>query len=75
MAKEYWTKVLKKAEDRDIETFVQSIRTINWDNFSPNFFVIGHPSLFEDIPSTFITSFYVPKEKQASAAELMREFR
>ena len=67
--------VLIKAEDRDIETFVQSIRTINWDNFSPNFFVIGHPSLFEDIPSTFITSFYVPKEKQESAAELMREFR
>ena len=67
--------VLIKAEDRDIETFVQSIRTINWDNFSPNFFVIGHPSLFEDIPSTFITSFYIPKEKQESAAELMREFR
>jgi len=67
--------VLLKVEDRDIETFVQSIRTINWDNFSPNFFVIGHPSLFEDIPSTFITSFYVPKEKQESAAELMREFR
>ena len=67
--------VLLKVEDRDIETFVQSIRTINWDNFSPNFFVIGHPSLFEDIPSTFITSFYIPKEKQESAAELMREFR
>ena len=67
--------VLLKVEDRDIETFVQSIRTINWDNFSPNFFVIGHPSLFEDIPSTFITSFYIPQEKQESAAELMREFR
>ena len=67
--------VLLKVEDRDIETFVQSIRTINWDNFSPNFFVIGHPSLFKDIPSTFITSFYVPEEKQESAAELMREFR
>jgi putative ABC transport system permease protein len=67
--------VYLKVEDRDIKTFVQSIRTINWDNFSPNFFVIGHPSLFEDIPSTFITSFYIPKEKQESAAELMREFR
>ncbi len=67
--------VYLKVEDRDIKTFVQSIRTINWDNFSPNFFVIGHPSLFEDIPSTFITSFYISKEKQESAAELMREFR
>ncbi len=67
--------VYLKVEDKDIKTFVQSIRTINWDNFSPNFFVIGHPSLLEDIPSTFITSFYIPKEKQESAAELMREFR
>ena len=67
--------VYLKVEDRDIKTFVQSIRVINWDNFSPNFFVIGHPSLFEDIPSTFITSFYIPKEKQESAAELMGEFR
>ena len=64
-----------KVEDKEIKTFVQSIRTVNWDNFSPNFFVIGHPSLFEDVPSTFITSFYIPKEKQEIAAELMREFR
>ena len=67
--------VYLKVEDREIKTFVQSTRTVNWDNFSPNFFVIGHPSLFEDIPSTFITSFYIPKEKQEIAAELMREFR
>jgi len=67
--------VYLKVEDRSIKTFVQSIRAINWDNFSPNFFVIGHPSLFKDIPSTFITSFYIPKEKQENAAELMREFR
>ena len=64
-----------KVEDKEIKTFVQSTRTVNWDNFSPNFFVIGHPALFEDIPSTFITSFYIPKEKQEIAAELMREFR
>ncbi len=67
--------VYLKVEDKEIKTFVQSTRTVNWDNFSPNFFVIGHPSLFEDIPSTFITSFYIPKEKQEIAAELMREFR
>ena len=67
--------VYLKVEDKEIKTFIQSTRTVNWDNFSPNFFVIGHPSLFEDIPSTFITSFYIPKEKQEIAAELMREFR
>ena len=64
-----------KTENKEIKTFIQSIRTVNWDSFSPNFFIIGHPSLFEDIPSTYITSFYIPRENQELAAELMREFR
>ena len=67
--------VLIKINEELIETYVQSIRTVNWDNFSPNFFIIGHPSLFKDISSTFITSFFIPFEKQELAAELMREFR
>ena len=67
--------VLIKINEELIQTYVQSIRTVNWDNFSPNFFIIGHPSLFRDISSTFITSFFIPFEKQQLAAELMREFR
>ena len=67
--------VIIQMEEGSIETFIQSIRSINWDNFSPNFFVIGHPSLFEEQSSTFITSFYIPKKDQKVAAELMREFR
>ncbi len=67
--------IIIQMEEGSIETFIQSIRSINWDNFSPNFFVIGHPSLFEEQSSTFITSFYIPKKDQKVAAELMREFR
>ena len=48
---------------------------VNWDNFSPNFFLIGHPSLFEKQTSTFITSFFIPKKDQKVASDLMREFR
>lgn len=64
-----------RVESKVIKTFIQSVRAVNWDSFSPNFFVIGHPSLFEDIPSTYITSFYIPSEKQDKAAEMMRKFR
>tara|TARA_B100001109_G_scaffold218645_1_gene188855 strand:- start:169 stop:2604 length:2436 start_codon:yes stop_codon:yes gene_type:complete len=65
---------IKVGEER-IDSYIQSIRTVNWDNFSPNFFVIGYPSAFKDISSNFITSFYIPSDKQFLAADLMREFR
>jgi len=67
--------VFLKVNEEVIATYIQSIRTVNWDSFSPNFFVIGHPSLFENISSNYITSFYIPSERQQVAAELMREFR
>ena len=67
--------VIIQMEDGSIETYIQSIRTVDWESFSPNFFVIGHPSLFEEKSSTHITSFFIPKSKQKVAAELMREFR
>ncbi|MDC0076428.1 hypothetical protein OAJ73_03370 [Gammaproteobacteria bacterium] len=67
--------VIIQMEDGSIETYIQSIRAVDWESFSPNFFVIGHPSLFEEQSSTHITSFFIPKAKQMVAAELMREFR
>jgi len=67
--------VFLKVNEEVIATYIQSVRTVNWDSFSPNFFVIGHPSLFENISSNYITSFYIPSERQQVAAELMREFR
>ena len=68
-------KVSLKVNEEVIATYIQSVRTVNWDSFSPNFFVIGHPSLFEKISSNYITSFYIPAERQQVAAELMRKFR
>jgi putative ABC transport system permease protein len=59
----------------EIETYVQSIRSVNWESFSPNFFVIGHPKMFKDSPSTYITSFFIPEEKDATANELISKFR
>ena len=67
--------VIIQMEDGSIETYIQSIRAVNWESISPNFFVIGHPSLFKEKSSTHITSFFIPKAKQKVAAELMREFR
>ena len=61
--------------DREVETYIQSIRGVDWESFSPNFFVIGSPDLFENDSSTYITSFYIPSNQQVIASEFMRTFR
>jgi len=59
---------------KKIESFIQSIREVNWENFSPNFFAIGFPEDFKEIASTFITSFHIPKEKNSLSSEIMKTF-
>ena len=66
-------KVILQGAER--ETFIQSIRTVDWESFSPNFFVIGHPDLFLNSPSTYITSFYVPEEQSKTINRFISEFR
>ena len=33
--------VLVNLSNKKIRTYIQSVRNVNWDNFSPNFFIIG----------------------------------
>jgi len=68
-------KVKVIVQNEEIETFIQSTRTIDWESFSPNFFVIGHPDLFINSPATYITSFYVPEDKTKTISKFISEFR
>ena len=68
-------KVKVIVQSNEIETFIQSIRTVDWESFSPNFFVIGHPELFINSPATYITSFYVPENKTKTISKFISEFR
>jgi putative ABC transport system permease protein len=61
--------------DQEIDTYIQNIREVNWDNFSPNFFVIGPPEIFKNSPATYITSLHVPKKKDKVISEFMSEFK
>ena len=61
--------------DKEVNTYIQSIREVNWDNFSPNFFVIGPPSIFKDSTATYISSLYIPDEKTKVISNFMKEFK
>ena len=58
----------------EVQGRVSSLRTVQWDSFKPNFFVIGTPGLLKEHPTSYITSFYLPPGQEKLAAELIRRF-
>jgi putative ABC transport system permease protein len=53
---------------------VVSLRSVQWDSFRPNFFVIGTPGLLQNYPATYITSFYLPPGEEKRLAGLLQRF-
>jgi len=53
---------------------VQSVRTVEWDSFRVNFFVIAPPDLLDGYPATYITSFHLPAGERGMLVDLVRRF-
>ena len=58
----------------DIEAPVTSLRSVEWDSFQPNFFVVLSPGLAADLPQTYLASVYVPRDRVKVLGQLVREF-
>jgi putative ABC transport system permease protein len=59
---------------REVEVTITSIRTVDWNSFQPNFFMIFSNDVLADFPATHITSFYLPKEDKLWVNTLLRQF-
>lgn len=53
---------------------VSSIRKVDWGTLTPNFYMILSVSALETLPLSYLTSFYVPLEKQNLLLSLIRDF-
>ena len=60
--------------DRAVEAKVTSLRSVEWDSFRANFFVVFPSGVLESHPATWITSFYLPPERKPVLAELVRQY-
>jgi len=53
---------------------VTSFRTVEWDSFSPNFFMVFSPGVLDPYPATYISSLYVDEGDRGAVLDLMRQF-
>ena len=60
--------------DRELTTRVTSLRSVEWDSFNVNFFMVMPPGVLDDFPTTYITSFHLPAADQAVLARLVDRF-
>ena len=58
----------------EVTVRVASLRTVQWDSFRPNFFMIFPPGVLDPFPATWMTSFYLPERQKGELAQMIRQF-
>lgn len=53
---------------------VTSFRTVEWDSFRPNFFMVFSPATLKGYPASYISALYARAEDDRKLIEMMREF-
>ncbi|HRZ24711.1 MAG TPA: FtsX-like permease family protein, partial [Candidatus Contendobacter sp.] len=59
---------------QSLEAKVTSLRSVEWDSFRANFFVVFPSGVLDAYPATWITSFHLPPDRKAVLAELVRQY-
>ncbi len=67
-------KVVFQIADKSIESIVKSIRSVNWDTFYPNFFVIFPVGTIDALPKSYMTSFYINPHQYSILKKLIQDF-
>ena len=56
------------------EAVVTSLRSVHWDNFQPNFYLVFQPGTLQGLPATYLTSFFLSPGHDPELAALARAF-
>lgn len=60
--------------DQHVSGKIVQLRTVEWESFKPNFFVIFPPKVIEQYPHSYITSLYVPEDKKTILNKLIKTY-
>jgi putative ABC transport system permease protein len=53
---------------------VTSLRSVAWDSFNVNFFVVGTPALARELPVAYLSSLFLDRDSESMTLELAERF-
>ncbi|HEY5971778.1 MAG TPA: FtsX-like permease family protein, partial [Pseudoxanthomonas sp.] len=53
---------------------ITSLRSVDWESFRPNFFVVASPGALDGYPASYITAVSVPPQQTRFTAQLVERF-
>ncbi len=59
---------------QSFEGTITSLRSIDWESFRPNFFVVASPGSMDGFAASYITAVSVPPDRRRFTADLVGEF-
>jgi len=60
--------------EQKVPARVTSLRSVKWESMHPNFYVIFEPGGLDNLPITYMTSFFVPEPEKHRLIGFAREF-
>ncbi|MCK4708984.1 MAG: ABC transporter permease, partial [Gammaproteobacteria bacterium] len=63
-----------KVADQSITAKIHSIRTVQWDSFQPNFYIIFPEDVINTFPVSYISSFYIAPSQKKVLNKLIAKF-
>ena len=60
--------------DKEVTVIVSNMRSVAWDSFRPNFFLLVPPGLLKEFPASYITSLYLPREQNDKLRAVIKRF-
>lgn len=58
----------------EVEARVSSLRTVDWNNFRPNFYLVFPRAVLESFPASYLASFHVPAADSTRMGEVVRAY-
>lgn len=52
---------------------VHNLRTVDWDSFNPNFFMVLPPGVLDGLPASWVGATFVPRDERGVFMDLLRK--